>query len=174
MLTAPRVRTPSETRPNPMERPARPTDLVELANVAGLTEWRAQDIVVLSDQLLGLQNQQSGALVNILFSSFERDMLSPEIRIWGRYEGSGEERWNRKGEIMKGCGCGTVADGYPPNSYHQQCPNSTICYTTIQETIMNNSLTSSRKITLTKISMISGKKSSFTFSQLVRLIKPPL
>ena len=72
-----------------MERPARPTDLVELANVAGLTEWRVQDIVVLSDQLLGLQNQQSGALVNILFSSLERDMLSPEIRI--RYEGSGEE-----------------------------------------------------------------------------------
>ena len=74
-----------------MERPARPTDLVELANVAGLTEWRVQDIVVLSDQLLGLKNQQSGALVNILFSSFERDMLSPEIRIWGRYEESGEE-----------------------------------------------------------------------------------
>ena len=67
-----------------MERPARPTGLVELANVAGLTEWRAQDIVVLSDQLLGLQNKQSGALVNILFSSLERDMLSPQIRIWGR------------------------------------------------------------------------------------------
>ena len=76
-------------------------------------------------------------------------------------KGAGRRRWNRKGEIMKGCGCGTVADGYPPNSYHQQCPNSTICYTTIQETIMNNSLTSSRKITLTKISMISGKKIFF-------------
>ena len=31
VLTAPSLRTPSETRPNPMERPARPIGLVELA-----------------------------------------------------------------------------------------------------------------------------------------------
>ena len=132
MLTAPRVRTPSETRPNPMERPARPRGLVELANVPGLTDWRPQDIVVLSDQLLGLQ-EQSGALVKMLFSSFRKIRYRPRINTHLGQVGRerGRRRWNRKGEIMKGCGgCGRWLPSKLISS--TVCHNRTVSYTAIQ------------------------------------------
>ena len=120
-----------------MERPARPRGLVELANVPGLTDWRPQDIVVLSDQLLGLQ-EQSGALVKMLFSSFREICYRPQTTTHLGQVGRerGRRRWNRKGEIMKGCGCGRWL---PSNSYHQQCAIIALYLIQPFKTIQDNS-----------------------------------